>query len=432
MVEQQFNFSNWFILMNNPKSELIQVLTQRGYLYQSTDLDELDTAANGQKPLVGYIGFDCTASSLHVGSLVQIMLLRRLQQAGHKPIVLMGGGTTKIGDPSDKDKSRPLLDDARISANMASIKTVFEKLLTFGDGPTDAIMVNNGDWLDKLELIPFLRTVGRHFTINKMIKMESVKRRISDENEMTFLEFNYLLLQSYDFLELNERYGCNLQLGGRDQWGNMVNGKDLIRRVNGNHAYVFTSPLITTASGTKMGKTAEGAVWLNADMRSPYEYWQFWRNTEDADVGKFMRLFTDIPLDEIAGLEALEGSEINTAKIVLANACTTMLHGQESAAKAEETARQTFAEGGTGDDLPTIDVTEETLQSGLSVVQAFVLAGLVASNGEAKRHIKAGALKINDAAISDLQAQIQAGQFDAQGQIKLSVGKKKHAIVRLA
>ncbi|PHR62796.1 MAG: tyrosine--tRNA ligase [Robiginitomaculum sp.] len=418
--------------MNNPKSELIQVLTQRGYLYQSTDLDELDTAANGQKPLVGYIGFDCTASSLHVGSLVQIMLLRRLQQAGHKPIVLMGGGTTKIGDPSDKDKSRPLLDDARISANMASIKTVFEKLLTFGDGPTDAIMVNNGDWLDKLELIPFLRTVGRHFTINKMIKMESVKRRISDENEMTFLEFNYLLLQSYDFLELNERYGCNLQLGGRDQWGNMVNGKDLIRRVNGNHAYVFTSPLITTASGTKMGKTAEGAVWLNADMRSPYEYWQFWRNTEDADVGKFMRLFTDIPLDEIAGLEALEGSEINTAKIVLANACTTMLHGQESAAKAEETARQTFAEGGTGDDLPTIDVTEETLQSGLSVVQAFVLAGLVASNGEAKRHIKAGALKINDAAISDLQAQIQAGQFDAQGQIKLSVGKKKHAIVRLA
>jgi tyrosyl-tRNA synthetase len=417
--------------MSDPKSTLLQSLIGRGFLYQSTDLDELDAAARTGAPMVGYIGFDCTATSLHVGSLVQIMLLRRLQQAGHKPIVLMGGGTTKIGDPSDKDKSRPLLTDARINANMNSIKTVFEKFLRFGDGPTDAIMVNNGDWLDHLELLPFLRDVGRHFTINKMIKMESVKRRIADENEMTFLEFNYLLLQSYDFLELNKRFGCNLQLGGRDQWGNMVNGKDLIRRVNGNNAHVFTSPLITTASGTKMGKTADGAVWLNADMRSPYEYWQFWRNTEDADVGKFMRLFTDIPLDEIARLEALEGGEINAAKIQLANSCTSMLHGAEAAQAAEATARKTFEQGGVGGDLPSVEITADELATGYPVLQAFTATGLIASNGEGKRHIKAGALKVDGKAVTSPQDKLSASDFAQGSEIKLSLGKKKHAIARL-
>ncbi|VAW00683.1 Tyrosyl-tRNA synthetase [hydrothermal vent metagenome] len=417
--------------MSNHRSDLVNNLLARGFLYQSTDLDELDAAACADTPLVGYIGFDCTATSLHVGSLVQIMLLRRLQQAGHKPIVLMGGGTTKIGDPSDKDKSRPLLDDARITANMNSIKTVFEKFLHFGDGPTDAIMVNNADWLDNLQLIPFLRDVGRHFTINKMIKMESVKRRIADENEMTFLEFNYLLLQSYDFLELNQRHGCNLQLGGSDQWGNMVNGKDLIRRVNGNAAHVFTSPLIATASGGKMGKTADGAVWLNADMRSPYEYWQFWRNTEDADVGKFMRLFTDIPLDEIARLETLDGGEINTAKIKLANACTQMLHGAEAAKTAEATAKQTFEQGGIGADLPVIALTKAELQAGYPVLQAFTATGLIASNGEGKRHIKAGALKVNGKAVVSPQALLDEADFAGKVEVKLSIGKKKHAVARI-
>jgi len=417
--------------MSELTSKLLQNLINRGYLYQSTDIAELDEAASANLPLIGYIGFDCTAASLHVGSLVQIMMLRRLQQAGNKPIVLLGGGTTKIGDPTDKDKSRPLLDDAQISRNTASIKAVFAKYLTFGDGPTDAILVDNDDWLSPLQLIPFLRDVGQHFTINKMIKMESVKRRIADENEMTFLEFNYLLLQSYDFLELNQRYGCNLQLGGSDQWGNMVNGKDLIRRVNGQNVHVFTSPLITTASGAKMGKTAAGAVWLNADARSPYEYWQFWRNTEDPDVGKFLKLFTDLPLAEIEKLEQLEGGEINQAKIVLANACTEMLHGAKAAKAADETARQTFSLGGAGDDLPTIELSKQQLEQGVSVVQAFVLVKLVASNGEAKRHINAGALKINDTAVTALQANLIASDFAKTGQIKLSVGKKKHALIKL-
>lgn len=417
--------------MSDHKSKLLNSLIERGFLYQSTDLNELDAAASLDQPMIGYIGFDCTASSLHVGSLVQIMMLRRLQQAGHKPIVLMGGGTTKIGDPTDKDKSRPLLDEAGIAANMKSIGKVFENFLTFGDGPTDAIMVNNADWLDDLELISFLRDVGKHFTINKMIKMESVKRRIADENEMTFLEFNYLLLQSYDFLELNQRFGCNLQLGGRDQWGNMVNGKDLVRRVAGENVHVFTSPLITTASGTKMGKTADGAIWLNADMRSPYEYWQFWRNTADADIGKFLKLFTDLPLDEIAKLEMLDGGQINQAKIVLANACTTLLHGKAAAIAAEETAKQTFAEGGAGAGLPTISVSLSDINSGYFALKAFVKTGLIASNGEGKRHIKAGAIKINDQVIQSPQAMLSAADFAQNQQCKLSIGKKKHAIARL-
>ncbi|MBL1430083.1 MAG: tyrosine--tRNA ligase [Robiginitomaculum sp.] len=417
--------------MSDHTSQLLTSLIERGYLYQSTDLADLDKAANGTQPLIGYIGFDCTALSLHVGSLVQIMLLRHLQQAGHKPIVLMGGGTTKIGDPSDKDKSRPLLDDARINDNMNSMKTVFEKFLEFGDGPTDAVMVNNADWLDNLQLIPFLRTVGRHFTINKMIKMESVKRRIADENEMTFLEFNYLLLQSYDFLELNQRYGCNLQLGGSDQWGNMVNGKDLIRRVNGNNTHVFTSPLITTASGSKMGKTADGAVWLNADMLSAYDYWQFWRNTEDADVGKFLRLFTDLPLEEIAQLESLAGNEINIAKITLANACTSLLHGKSAAKTAEQTALKVFAEGSLGSELPVVEISAQELQNGYFVLAAFKATKLISSNGEGKRHIKAKALKINDIAIEDTQTPFSKTDFNADGQCKLSVGKKKHAIAKI-
>ncbi|MCF6293414.1 MAG: tyrosine--tRNA ligase [Robiginitomaculum sp.] len=417
--------------MSDHTSQLLTSLIERGYLYQSTDIADLDKAANSTEPLIGYIGFDCTALSLHVGSLVQIMLLRHLQQAGHKPIVLMGGGTTKIGDPSDKDKSRPLLDDARINDNMNSMKTVFEKFLKFGDGPSDAIMVNNADWLDNLQLIPFLRTVGRHFTINKMIKMESVKRRIADENEMTFLEFNYLLLQSYDFLELNQRYGCNLQLGGSDQWGNMVNGKDLIRRVNGNNAHVFTSPLITTASGTKMGKTADGAVWLNADMLSAYDYWQFWRNTEDADVGKFLRLFTDLQLEEIAQLESLEGNEINSAKIALANACTSLLHGKSAAKTAEQTALKVFAEGSLGSELPVVDISAQELQNGYSVLAAFTATKLISSNGEGKRHIKAKALKINDIVVNNSQALFAEIDFNDDGQCKLSIGKKKHAIAKV-
>ncbi len=418
--------------MSNHKSQLLRNLIDRGFLFQSTDIAELDAAASGNKPLVGYIGFDCTAESLHVGSLVQIMMLRHLQQSGHKPIVLMGGGTTKIGDPSDKDKSRPLLDDARIAANMKSIKTVFEKFLVFGDSPTDAIMVNNADWLDRLELIPFLRDIGKHFTINKMIKMESVRRRIADENEMTFLEFNYPLLQSYDFLELNRRFDCSLQLGGSDQWGNMVNGKDLIRRVTGNSAHVFTTPLVTTSSGAKMGKTADGAVWLNANMRSPYEYWQFWRNTEDADVGKFLRLFTDFSLDEIAKLEALRGSEINIAKIALANACTTMLHGEDAAKSAEKTAHDTFLQDGAGDDLPTLVLDKADLLDAPLILQAFVKTGLIASNGEGKRHIKAGALKINGKPVTDPKMALTNETFQSSKQIRISVGKKKHAVIKIS
>ncbi len=417
--------------MHDHTSKLLNDLINRGFLYQSTDLTEMDAAAAAPKPMVGYIGFDCTAPSLHVGSLVQIMMLRRLQQAGHKPIILMGGGTTKIGDPSDKDKSRPLLDDAKIAENMRALKPVFEQFLDFGDGPTDAILVNNADWLDQLKLIPFLRDIGRHFTINKMTKMESVKRRIVDENEMTFLEFNYLLLQSYDFLEVNQRYGCTLQLGGRDQWGNMVNGKDLIRRVNGANVHVFTSPLITTATGTKMGKTADGAVWLNAQMRSPYEYWQFWRNTDDADIGRFLRLFTDMDLDEITKLESLRGGEINQAKIILANACTTLLHGKDAAKTAEATAQKTFTEGGLGDDLPIVEISHTELEEGYPVIKAFLASHLITSNGEGKRHIKAGALKVDDQVISSPQAMLGMNDFAAKNELKLSIGKKKHAIAKL-
>lgn len=419
--------------MSTYQSELMKRLTERGFLYQCTDEKGLDKAA-AEGGLVGYIGFDCTAPSLHVGSLVQIMMLRHLQQAGGRPIVLLGGGTTKIGDPTDKDKSRPILTQEFIDRNREGISQVFSKFLNF-DGPTGAIMVDNAEWLDKLGYIEFLRDMGVHFTINRMVNLESVKRRLEREQPMTFLEFNYSLLQSYDYLELNRRYGCRLQLGGSDQWGNIIGGADLTRRVEGNEVYGFTTPLITTASGGKMGKTAEGAMWLNADtswgenfVKSPYDYWQFWRNTEDADVGKFLRLFTDVSLDEIAKLDSLEGAEINQAKVRLANEATTLLHGAEAAKLAEETARKTFDEGVSAAGLPTFDV--ESLDD-LTAVDAAVLAGLASSKGEARRHVTAGALKINDEKVSDPFQSLERNDLN-DGVIKISVGKKKHALIRIS
>jgi len=412
-------------------SELMKTLTTRGFLYQCTDADGLDKlAAQGQ--LTGYIGFDCTAPSLHVGSLVQIMMLRHLQKSGGRPIVLLGGGTTKIGDPSMKDKTRPILTDEKIKTNKAGIKQVFSKFLDF-DGPNGAIIVDNVDWLDGLGYIEFLRDVGKLFTINRMITMETVKRRLENELPMTFLEFNYPLLQSYDFVELNRRYGCRLQLGGSDQWGNITTGVDLTRRMEGNECFGFTTPLITTASGGKMGKTADGAVWLNADkalgdayVKSPYDYWQFWRNTDDADVGRFLRLFTDLSLSEISVLEALEGADINQAKIQLANAVTQLLHGAEAAKTAEDTARKTFEQGGSAKGLPTFkaDISD------LALIDAALLCGLAASKGEARRHIKGGALKLNDQKVEALEARLSPSDINPDGVIKISVGKKRHALIQ--
>ena len=420
--------------MSKYKSELMKTLTERGFLYQCTDEAALDALAS-KGDLSGYIGFDCTAPSLHVGSLVQIMMLRILQKSGGRPIVLLGGGTTKIGDPSDKDKSRPILTPENIEDNKNGIKQVFSKFLDF-DGPNAAIMVDNADWLDKLGYIEFLRTIGTHFTINKMVALESVKRRLDNEQPMTFLEFNYTLLQSYDYLELYRRHDCRLQMGGSDQWGNILGGADLTRRIEGANMFGFTTPLITTASGAKMGKTAAGARWLNADANlgsgftlSPYDYWQFWRNTEDADVARFLRLFTDLPLEEITRLEAFEGMEINTAKIRLANEATTMLHGVDAAKAAEQTAQKTFEQGGTAAGLPTFEVPVGDLEN-ISATEAGVLTGLCASNGEAKRHIKAGALKINDEKTTDGNAKLSASDVNADGVIKISVGKKKHALIK--
>lgn len=419
--------------MKQYQSKLMQTLTERGFLYQCTDEDGLDKAAF-EGVVTGYIGFDCTAPSLHVGSLVQIMMLRHLQRAGGRPIVLLGGGTTKIGDPSMKDKTRPILTDDLITFNKNGIRTVFDKFLDF-DGPNAAIMVDNADWLDGLGYIEFLRKVGTMFTINRMVTMETAKNRLDNELPMTFLEFNYPLLQSYDFAELHRRYGCTLQLGGSDQWGNIVTGVDLTRRMDGGTVYGFTTPLITTASGGKMGKTVDGAVWLNGDpnisaehVRSPYEYWQFWRNTEDADVGKFLRLFTELPLGEIAKLEALEGADINTAKIRLANEATTMLHGAEAAAKAEATAKETFEKGGAAAGLPTVDVVASEI-NGMGILSATVLSGLATSNGECRRHIKAGALKVNDVKVSSHEQTLSSKDIQ-DGVVKISVGKKKHALLR--
>ena len=416
------------------KSTFMQTLTSRGYLYQCTDETGLDELANTGN-LIGYIGFDCTAPSLHVGSLVQIMMLRHLQQAGGTPIVLLGGGTTKIGDPSGKDKSRQMLTQDQIDTNKDGIRQVFAKFLSF-EGPNAAIMVDNDDWLGGLGYLEFLRKVGTEFTINRMVTMDTVKRRLENEQPMTFLEFNYPLLQSYDFAELFKRHGCRLQLGGSDQWGNITTGVDLTRRLEGGEVYGFTTPLITTASGGKMGKTADGAVWLNDDpsrgagfVRSPYDYWQFWRNTEDADVGKFLRLFTDMSLADIAALEALKGADINQAKIALANKATTLLHGENAAKKAEATAAETFS-GGTAKDLPSVDVSLTEL-SEMGILTAATKVGLAGSNGEARRHIKQGALKLNDGKVESHERVLSVDDV-IDGVVKISVGKKKHALLKIS
>jgi tyrosyl-tRNA synthetase len=385
-----------------PRSDLVRILIERGHIYQATDLEGLDEAARAGT-LSAYIGFDATAPSLHVGSLVQIMTLRRLQQTGHRPIVLMGGGTTKVGDPSDKATQRPMLTEATIAANLAGIRQAFTPFLAFGDGPTDAIMVNNAEWLEKLGYIDFLREFGVHFTINKMISLEFVRNRLDNEQPLTFLEFNYMLMQATDFLELNRRHGCSLQFGGSEQWGNIVNGIDLIRRVEARSAYGVTAPLVTTASGVKMGKTVDGAVWLNAEMRAPYDYWQFWRNTEDGDVGRFLRLFTDLPLGEISRLEALGGAEINEAKKVLANAATTLLHGERAASAAAEAARAAFEEGRLSEDLPTVELTASEMAA-MSNTALMVAAGFATSNGDARRQIAGGAFRINGVKVSDASA----------------------------
>ncbi|HUS54136.1 MAG TPA: tyrosine--tRNA ligase [Thermohalobaculum sp.] len=409
-----------------PKAEFLRVMIARGYMQDCTDLEGLDKALMaGVVP--AYIGFDCTAPSLHVGSLVPIMMLHWLQQTGHQPIVLMGDGTTKVGDPSGKDEARQLLTDAKIGENLAGIRKVFASFVDFGEVGGNAVMSNNSAWLDGLQYIPFLRDYGRHFSINRMLSFDSVKLRLEREQPLSFLEFNYMLLQAYDFLELHRRSGCLLQMGGSDQWGNIVNGIDLTRRVAGAEVFGLTCPLITTADGAKMGKSAAGAVWLNADMLSPYDYWQFWRNTSDADVGRFLKLFTKLPLDEIARLEALAGQEINEAKKILANAATAMAHGEAAAVAAEATARETFEKGGAGADLPTIDLTATDFP--ISIAQLLVRSGLAASGKEAKRLIAEGGARLNDELVSDAGLMLAAEAFAEP--IKLSAGKKRHALARL-
>ncbi|MEO8548064.1 MAG: tyrosine--tRNA ligase [Sphingomicrobium sp.] len=400
------------------RSSLLKLLETRGYIHQATDAAALDALAD-KETISAYVGFDATAPSLHVGNLVQIMILRRLQQAGHRPVVLMGGGTTKVGDPSGKDEARQLLTPEQINANIGSIRRVFEALLSFDDGPTGAILLDNAEWLDTLEYVPFLRDVGRHFTINRMLTFDSVKLRLDREQPLTFLEFNYMILQAYDFLELSRRAGVRLQMGGSDQWGNIVNGIDLARRIDGTEVYGVTTPLITTADGSKMGKTASGAVWLNADQLSPYDYWQFWRNTDDADVGRFLKLFTDLPLEQIAKLEALDGAAINDAKVVLATEATALLHGRDAATNAKETAKSTFA-GGSGEELPTLAVG-----NGMTVAQALTGLGFTASNGEAKRKVAEGAVRLGDQLVTDPAQLVEV----TGAPLKISLGKKKHGLL---
>ena len=399
------------------RSDLLRLLDERGYIHQLTDAEGLDDLA-AREIVPGYIGFDATAPSLHVGSLVQIMMLRRLQQAGHKPIVVMGGGTTKVGDPSGKDEARKMLSETQIAANIASIRRIFERFLSFDDGPTGAVMVDNDEWLGGLAYIDFLRSIGPHFTINRMLTFDSVRLRLEREQPLTFIEFNYMIMQAYDFLELWRRHGCRLQLGGSDQWGNIVNGVELTRRVEGEHLYGLTTPLMTTSDGAKMGKTADGAVWLNADLLSPYDYWQFWRNTQDGDVGRFLRRFTDLPLDEIARLEALEGSEINEAKKVLADAATAMAHGEEAAIEVSETARRTFEEGAAGDALPTL-----ATGGSIGLVDALVGLRLCASKNEARRLIAQGGAKVNG-----LRADEDV-TITVVDEVRVSAGKKKHGVL---
>ena len=412
------------------KSDFVSHAVERGYVHQSTDLTGLDISASSNV-ITAYIGFDCTAPSLHVGSLVSIMLLRLLQTTGHRPLVLMGGGTSKIGDPSGKDKTRQILDEETIIDNMDGIKKVFSKYLTFGNGPTDAIMVNNADWLNGLEYIPFLRNYGQHFSINRMLGFDSIKQRLEREHHLTFLEFNYMIFQAYDFLELARQYNCSLQMGGSDQWGNIINGVELGRRIDDKELFGLTTPLLSTTSGVKMGKTAAGAVWLNSDMLSPYSYWQFWRNTEDKDVGRFLRLFTDLPIKDIVKLEALEGSELNDAKKTLADTVTRLCHGEAAAKKSRVTAQQTFEQGAKASGLPTIDLPSTKLDAGIIIFELFCRAGLSDSNGEARRLIRGGGARLNDNIISDETLMVSATDADPNGLIKLSAGKKRHVLLRI-
>jgi tyrosyl-tRNA synthetase len=413
------------------KSDFLNVLQNRGFIHQISDPGSLDALA-ASRDLVAYIGFDCTAPSLHVGSMVQIMCLYWLQQTGNKPIALMGGGTTRVGDPSGKDETRKILSIEDIERNKEGIKQVFSRFLSFGDGESDAVMPDNAEWLTKLNWIEMLRDIGRHFSVNRMLAMDSVKLRLERDQEMSFIEFNYMILQAYDYAVLNQRYGCRLQMGGSDQWGNIVNGIDLGRRMGTPQLHALTTPLITTSSGEKMGKTASGAVWLNADMKSPYEYWQFWRNTDDADVARFLKLFTILPLDEIERLAALQGAEINEAKKALADSATTLLHGAPAAQEAAETARQTFEEGSIAENLPTVEISQGELAAGIGVLASFVKAGLVASNGEARRQIKGGGLRVNDVAVNDEKMVLTPRELTPEGVIKLSIGRKRHVLLKPA
>jgi tyrosyl-tRNA synthetase len=415
--------------MSAYKSDFLNVLASRGFIHQISEPEALDALAS-KGPITGYIGFDCTAASLHVGHLLQIMMLRWMQQTGHRPIALMGGGTTRVGDPSGKDESRKILTVADIAANLAGIRTVFDRFLKFGDGKTDALMLNNDEWLAPLNYIDFLRDVGRHFSVNRMLSFDSVKLRLERQHELSFLEFNYMLLQAYDFVELHKRTGCVLQMGGSDQWGNIVNGIELGRRMLGAQLFALTSPLLTTSSGAKMGKTAAGALWLNADLVSPYDYWQYWRNTEDGDVERFLKLFTVLPLDEIARLAALRGQEINEAKKVLATEATALVHGRAAADAAAETARKTFEEGAIAGDLPTLEIPRSELEAGTPALGLFVKAGLAASNGEARRQIKAGGLRVNDAQVTDDKLVLTAQNLTPEGVIKLSMGRKRHVLLK--
>jgi tyrosyl-tRNA synthetase len=416
--------------MSDFKSDFLRVLSERGYIHQISDAAGLDQAAQ-DKRIIAYVGYDCTAPSLHIGHLLSIMMLHWLQQTGNKPIALMGGGTTRVGDPSGRDETRKILSYEQIDANKESIKGTFSKFMTFGSAPSDAVMADNAEWLTKLNYIEMLRDVGRHFSINRMLTMDSVKMRLDREQELSFIEFNYMILQSYDFVELARRYGCNAQMGGSDQWGNIVNGVDLGRRMGTHQLYALTCPLLTTSSGAKMGKTAAGAVWLNADQLPVYDYWQFWRDTEDGDVERFLKLFTLLPLSEIARLAALKGQEINEAKKVLATEATALLHGRPAAEEAAATARATFEEGGAGAGLPTVEVPRAEFEAGLGILSAFAeKSGLVASNGEARRQIKGGGLRVNDAAVTDDKMVLTAKDLTPEGVIKLSFGKKKHVLLR--
>ncbi|WP_417668933.1 tyrosine--tRNA ligase [Roseibium sp.] len=415
--------------MSEYKSEFLKVLSERGFIHQISDPQGLDELC-AKETVTAYIGFDCTAPSLHAGSLVPIMMLYWFQQTGHRPIALMGGGTTRVGDPSGKDESRKLLTEESIEENKAGIRKVFEKLLTFGDGPTDALMMDNAEWLLKLNYVDFLREIGRHFSVNQMIQRDSVRLRLEREQNLSFLEFNYMLLQGYDYLEIYRRTGCRLQMGGSDQWGNILSGTDLVRRLEETTAFALTSPLLTTASGAKMGKTAAGAVWLNEEQLSAYDYWQYWRNTEDADVEKFLKLFTILPMDEIKRLASLEGSEINEAKKVLATEATALIHGREKAEAAAETARKAFEEGQSAAGLPTVEVSKADLDAGIGILSAFVTAGLCASNGEVRRNIKGGAVKINDKGEQSHERALTSADLTDDNIIKLSLGKKKHVLLK--